>query len=525
MSISSHSKWKNPKYSRSARRKRRRENCSVDNVFPSVSQTLVTDYFSYVDEFERVINENNDLRQALSSVQESYITKNDQDPNFPPNSLSHFLKELNLAAQNNMGKKKNNKFDNNLLQFCTYIYLTGGKMTYEILYSNLKSSIPSPSTVLKNIHGSERINESVIRFSELSEFLEARNLPKIIWISEDATGITGRIHYSSSTDTISGFVSPFDPTTGYPAQNCFPATSAAQIQTYFMENNRANYAYATLAQCPVDNAPFFCLNVFGTNNKFTYEDTLRRWNYLEAEATKFGIQILGFSSDGDTRLLKSMRIKSEFQNSKDSSSSCSWKWFHTNLSNSLSYVQDSVHIITKLRTRLLNSKISLQMGEFEATKKHLDILISTYSKDKHLLVESDLKAEDKMNFKSAEKIASEMVMNLLEGNHPESLGTVQFLKIMHYILLAFVRKNTTVRDRIYCMWFCIFFLRIWRYWIFKHNTLKLSNNFISLNAYLCIELNGHAIIQLNRYFRDNPEIPNNMFCPWLFSSQPCEQLF
>lgn len=40
------------------------------------------------------------------------------------------------------------------------------------------------------------LREGEFRFKELSDFLTQRNLPKVVWLSEDATGITGRVEYS-----------------------------------------------------------------------------------------------------------------------------------------------------------------------------------------------------------------------------------------------------------------------------------------------------------------------------------------
>jgi len=89
-------------------------------------------------------------------------------------------------------------------------------------------------------------------------------------------------------------------------------------------------------------------------------------------ASEVGIKILGFSSDGDTRLLKAMQTNAYSQQS----SQC--------------YIQDTVHIGTKLRTRLLKPNVTLPIGNFLISASHLQELIETYSKDKHLLRRSDL---------------------------------------------------------------------------------------------------------------------------------------
>lgn len=66
-----------------------------------------------------------------------------------------------------------------------------------------------------------------------------------------------------------------------------------------------------------------------------------------------------------------------------------------------------------------------------------------------------------------------------------------------------------------------FFLRIWLQWLLENGyTLQ---NFITSNAYTCIEINAHTIVAAVNLFRQKglPEL----FVPWLYSSQPCEQFF
>lgn len=74
--------------------------------------------------------------------------------------------------------------------------------------------------------------------------------------------------------------------------------------------------------------------------------------------------------------------------------------------------------------------------------------------------------------------------------------------------------------RIIKIWYAVLFLRLWRYWL-KEKGYSISENFISLNAYICIELNAHALLLMILKCKQTPEI----FKPWLMSSQPCERTF
>lgn len=63
-----------------------------------------------------------------------------------------------------------------------------------------------------------------------------------------------------------------------------------------------------MAQSLSCNVPAYCLSLFSTDNKFDAKDILEQWTFMKKEAKKFGITIADFSSHGDTRFLKAMRL-------------------------------------------------------------------------------------------------------------------------------------------------------------------------------------------------------------------------
>lgn len=54
--------------------------------------------------------------------------------------------------------------------------------------------------------------------------------------------------------------------------------------------------------------------------------------------------------------------------------------------------QDIIYIVTKLKIRFLKPNVLLPMGKFNASVKHIEFLMETVSKDKHLLQKSYLKS-------------------------------------------------------------------------------------------------------------------------------------
>jgi len=100
-----------------------------------------------------------------------------------------------------------------------------------------------------------------------------------------------------------------------------------------------------------------------------------------------------------------------------------------------------------------------------------------------------------------------------------------YLRIMNYATTSLIDPNLSVEDRMYRLWYCVFFLRIRRAWILKKKDYSLKNNYITSNCLSCIEINAHSFICLIHLFHNNQELKAEMFVPWLLNSQPCEKLF
>ena len=54
--------------------------------------------------------------------------------------------------------------------------------------------------------------------------------------------------------------------------------------------------------------PPLCLACIGSDNKFTTEQVLLRWKYIYNECKKRNIMVASFSGDGDSRIMKAMKI-------------------------------------------------------------------------------------------------------------------------------------------------------------------------------------------------------------------------
>lgn len=215
--------------------------------------------------------------------------------------------------------------------------------------------------------------------------------------------------------------------------------------------------------------------------------------------------MVGFASDGDTRLLSAM------------------SYLITEHPNDTIVVQDPTHIGTKLRNRLLKMGISLPIGSYYVSVNHLKRLVHEVQKSVHGLAITDVCPSDRMNFESFRKITDERVIEALKKYVPGSEATVLYLKVCREVTSAYLALDLSPLDRVYRLFHGLYFFRIWRQHIRASRRLNLLNNFISSNAYTCIEINARTLIMLIKMFRDEGKPEHFLLA--LFDSQTCENLF
>lgn len=135
---------------------------------------------------------------------------------------------------------------------------------------------------VKHVHTKKSvIIEGKLRCQELREHLVKHNSDMAVYLSEDASGMISRITYDPKTNQMVGLVLPFDEN-GMPKTMSFTPDSAQEIED-FMKLEQSTLVYIMIAQPLVPNIPSFILHIFGTNNKFTKQDVLRRWAHVQQE--------------------------------------------------------------------------------------------------------------------------------------------------------------------------------------------------------------------------------------------------
>ena len=379
------------------------------------------------------------------------------------------------------------------------------------------------------------IDEGSFRFDEVKKHLDRYKAPAVISIGEDATRVVGRVDYDSETDRCVGFVLPLNEHS-LPIVDSFIAVSFPVMEKMFYNHTIAKYAYIYMAQPLCITVLPVCLACLGIDNKFDAENVMARWKYIAEEFTKRNVAVISFGGDGDSRLMKCMKVSTSIVRTLSRSLSLNvpsnsfspaiipkdWRdWFHAE-TKTISYVQDTVHIAVKLKSRFLKPRIVLPMGDYTVTGDHLYALKAGFPKDLHGLRLKDINHKDKQNFQA--------VINITSAGHllskiPKANGTKCYVELIKFVMDSYLDNDLDPLSRVEKMWYAVFFVRYWRKWILLNHRYTLRDNFITPNAYImCIELNAHSLITFLLTVRDHIK-NDSCFLPWLLGSQCCEMTF
>lgn len=193
----------------------------------------------------------------------------------------------------------------------------------------------------------------------------------------------------------------------------------------------------------------------------------------------------GFSADGDSRLLSSMLHYTKLNMLNDQNDVDPNSERH----KSFLCLQDTVHLGTKLRNRLLVSSILLALGNKLISLSHLKLLINNVTKAEHGLVMKDICPDDRQNFKSLEKMMQKRIYDALSRNIIGSEGTIMYLKLCANITSSLIDDQLKPEERIFKLTYAAFFMRAWRIWIRSSN---LSVDVMVLTISL-VEMPIHAL--------------------------------
>ena len=188
-----------------------------------------------------------------------------------------------------------------------------------------------------------------------------------------------------------------------------------------------------------------------------------------------------------------------------------------------------------MRNRILSKKTNLRMRRYHGSIRHLHQLIRTTNKIDHNVSKSDLNVRDKQNFSSYQRISSDSVLDLLFSND-QYKATYNYLLILNLLIIAYTQPKIPLIDRIYYGWIALFYVRLWRIWLYVTRRIRKSstktlkegdkvNHFITSNALISMEIDAHNLIYLYLLIGQKILPQSAAHSSHLFSSQPCENIF
>lgn len=188
--------------------------------------------------------------------------------------------------------------------------------------------------------------------------------------------------------------------------------------------------------------------------------------------------------------------------------------------NSPCVINDSVHLVVKIIWRMM--KKNMNMGDSRVSKANILDMLLVYGKAKTGVdpsVITDLK--DAMNYERATKLCAPKIYELLDNEDQKATRT--FLKLATNVNLALVDTSLSPEERIPKLWYSVFLCRFWRLSTLSTRGKTLKNDFLSDNAYKCLEINAHNLLKFLVQCRDmgKPEL----FLPYEANSQTCESVF
>lgn len=494
------------------------------------NQLKITSYFEDVDSVTDCIQSTPQLQEFLrmeSTITGTYCSID---------NFNSMLKRLILNAENNASRAhQGRRHDAIVKKFATSLFIFSGPLAYNFLQQNLPLSLPCLRSIQRSVSQEyTQTNEGEFRFDGLLNHITEYKAPKIVSIGEDATRIISKVQYDCNTNKMVGFVLPCDDL-GLPLTDTFLAISFEQMEQCFTDSEIARNCFVYMAQPLAENVPAFCLACMGINNKHDNTLVMKRWSHIVSECAKRKIAVVSFGADGDSRELKAMLQSAHLSHGEGTvpdalnvNKLCvpkEWlSWFAIKDPNGIAYVQDTVHIAVKLKARLLNPSVDLVFGGYIAGSHHLHAIIESFGKDEHGMRIKDVNHKDRQNYDAVIHITSDSVQKILSAI-PDAKGTLAYLRLIRCVIDSYLDKNLDITARIKKAWYAAFFVRYWRQWLLINPQYSLADNFISLNAYKCIELNAHSIILYAMIIRELFPSHKESFIPWLLGSQSCEKMF
>lgn len=177
---------------------------------------------------------------------------------------------------------------------------------------------------------------------------------------------TKRGHSAIKHREIVQLTAPLNEITGMPDPKFFKVRTLQEI-TDFLKQYPACSSIVTFMAQPI------CVAVIATDNKYRASHIAKQWTTIANKLEELHIKVEGFGCGGDEKQIAAQKAFVNFGTEYE---------FHgltliANPFNEYGVLQDPWHILNKMRMRLYDGGINLQLGHKVATVGHLQRLLLT----------------------------------------------------------------------------------------------------------------------------------------------------
>jgi len=146
-------------------------------------------------------------------------------------------------------------------------------------------------------------------FKLLEEYSRSNKF-NYVFYSEDSTSSICRIDYDAQLNSFIGFSSPL--IDGLSQPKFFRTENFNELKRWVHNFNKSKLINLHMIQSVVPSVPVLILSAYGSDNKVTAIDVLKRWLYIYNQCLVQCVRVIGFNTDGDPHYLKAMRLCSRF---------------------------------------------------------------------------------------------------------------------------------------------------------------------------------------------------------------------
>ena len=266
----------------------------------------------------------------------------------------------NNALENEKKKSpQGHRHDEVIKQFGTSLLCVNGKAGYELIQCNFGNGLPHFNTAQRVISEQRKVIEGEFYFDELKEHLLKWKAPLFVNAHLDDTRIINKVEYDPATDRFVGFCLPLE--NGLPNLNAFRLQTFDEIKSTYERTTVGKYAHCIIIKSIDSVCSSFVLFALCTDSKYDNKVISSRWKYITEQLKDIGITLISNGADGAGPFMKVMTNKTDlFKRSINENVPQYWTFFWMpRLRSSSLCCQDTIHLLAKLRTRLLTPSKSV----------------------------------------------------------------------------------------------------------------------------------------------------------------------